>query len=289
LHQYASEGKRTRVEKLATEENNRMKRWLAALVPCLAALATFAQTESLPQVGPAKGSLVIVGGGKIPPSISDRFIELAGGREAEVVYIPTASGDEVLSRSAGAPPQLFGLKNVTVLHTRDRRVADTESFAAPLRQATGIWFGGGQQSRLADAYGGTLTLKEIWKVLERGGVVGGSSAGASIQASYLMGAQDEAAAARAYTAGFGFLKNTAIDQHVNTRRREMRVVPVIAAHPELLGIGIDESTAIIVKGDQFEVIGAGQVAITDGKRHDGRSYYFVSPGKKFDLKKRERL
>jgi cyanophycinase len=265
-----------------------MKKWLAALVLCLAAIAAFAHTEDLPQVGPAKGSLVIVGGGKIPLSISDRFIELAGGREAKVVYIPTASGDEVLNRSAGAPP-LFGLKNVTVLHTRDRRVADLENFAAPLRQATGVWFGGGQQSRLADAYGGTLTLKEIWKVLERGGVVGGSSAGASIQASYLMGAQDEAARVRAYTAGFGFLKNTAIDQHVNTRSREMRVEPVIAAHPELLGIGIDESTAIIVKGDLFEVIGAGQVAITDGKQHNGKSYYFLSPGERFNLKSRKTL
>jgi cyanophycinase len=102
-----------------------------------------------------------------------------------------------------------------------------------------------------------------------------------------MGAQDEAAAARAYTAGFGFLKNTAIDQHVNTRRREMRVAPVIAAHPELLGIGIDESTAIVVKGNQFEVIGAGQVAITDGERHCGKGYYFLSPGEWFNLKSRK--
>lgn len=263
-----------------------MKTWQVRLMHLLTAMAVFARAEDLTQIGPAKGSLVIVGGGKMVPSISDRFIELAGGRDAKIVYIPTASGDEVLNRSAGMPPQLFGLKNVTALHTRDRRVADTESFVAPLRQANGVWFGGGQQSRLAEAYGGTLTLKEVRQVLERGGVVGGTSAGASIQASYLMGSADDA---KAYGAGFGFLKNTAIDQHVNARRREMRVAPVVAAHPELLGIGIDESTAIVVQGDRFEVIGAGQVAITDGGRHDGRSYYFLSPGKKFDLKQRRQF
>jgi len=258
--------------------------WLTAVVLA----QTPVKSPAKPQVGPANGSLVIVGGGKIMPSISARFIELAGGHDAKVVYIPTASGDEVLANNAGKPPQLFGLKNVTVLHTRDRHVADTEDFAAPLRQATGVWLGGGQQSRLANAYSGTLTLKEIWKVLERGGVVGGSSAGASIQASYLVGATEGegGAVANAYDAGFGFLKNTAIDQHVNARRRETRVVPIIAAHPELLGLGIDESTAIVVKGDQFEVIGAGQVTITDGTQRNGRGYYFLSPGDGFDLKRR---
>lgn len=263
-----------------------MKSCLILALTCVLAGVTFVPDNDRPKIGPANGSLVIVGGGKIPLSISDRFIELAGGRDAKFVYIPTAANDDELYRMKSKSPEFFGLKNFTVLHTKERETADSESFVAPLRQATGVWFIGGQQSRLAEAYGGTLTLKEIWKVLERGGVVGGTSAGASIQASYLMGAQDEAAAAKAYSAGFGFLKNSAIDQHVNTRRREMRVAPVIATHPELLGIGIDESTAIIVKGDQFEVIGAGQVAITDGKQRDGRGYYFLSPGDWFDLDKR---
>ena len=265
-----------------------MKKLLLALLIALIAAAAFAQ--NLPQVGLAKGSLVVVGGGRIPPSISNRFIELAGGRDAKIVYIPTAAEDRQLNNQTGdESPRLFGLKNVTVLHTRDRNVADTEAFAAPLREATGVWFGGGRQWRLVDSYADTLTLKEIRKVLERGGVIGGSSAGASIQASYLVRGAREGNTimmAKGYEVGFGFLHGVAVDQHINTRRREKDLAEVITAHPDLLGIGIDESTAIVVQGDQFEVIGAGQVAITDGKNHEGRSYYFLSPGERFDLKKR---
>ncbi len=270
-----------------------MKRWFASFVIgaiCLLTIAALAQGNYAPQVGPVKGSLVVVGGGKIPPSISERFIELAGGRNAKIIYIPSAAEDQQLNNQTGdESPRLFGLKNVTVLHTRDRNVANTEAFAAPIREASGVWFGGGRQWRLVDSYADTLTLKEIWKLLERGGVIGGSSAGASIQASYLVRGAREGNTimmAKGYEDGFGFLRGVAVDQHINTRRREKDLAEVITAHPELLGIGIDESTAIVVQGDQFEVIGAGQVAITDGKPHENRRYYFLTPGERFDLKKR---
>ena len=270
-----------------------MKRWLTVWATCLIAVAASAQNKNLPQVGPVKGSLVVVGGGKIPASVSDRFIELAGGRDAKFIYIPTAGEDQQLNNQTGdESPHLFGLKNVTVLHTRDRNVADTEAFAAPIREASGVWFGGGRQWRLVDSYADTLTLKEIRKVLERGGVIGGSSAGASIQASYLVRGAREGNTimmAKGYEIGFGFLRGIAVDQHINTRHRENDLAEVITAHPDLLGIGIDESTAIVVKGDQFEIIGAGQVAITDGKRHEGRSFYFMAPGERFDLKNRAKL
>ena len=270
-----------------------MKKWFLLSAICLIAIVAAAQNASLPQVGPAKGTLVVVGGGRIPPSISNRFIELAGGRDAKFIYIPTAGEDQQLNNQTGdESPRLFGLKNVKVLHTRDRKVADTEAFAAPIREASGVWFGGGRQWRLVDSYADTVTLREIRKVLERGGVIGGSSAGASIQASYLVRGAREGNTimmAKGYEIGFGFLRGVAVDQHINTRRREKDLAEVITAHPELLGIGIDESTAIVVRGDQFEVIGAGQVAITDGKQHDGRSHYFLSPGERFDLKKRGKL
>lgn len=85
--------------------------------------------------------------------------------------------------------------------------------------------------------------------------------------------------------GFGLLANSAIDQHVNTRGRESDLDPVMAAHPDLLGIGIDQSAAIVVHGDSFFVVG-GQVAIHDGKEHDGARYYFLSSGQAFDLRTR---
>ncbi|MCG3161408.1 MAG: Peptidase E [Acidobacteria bacterium] len=277
-----------------------MKKLLVSLLVFLFAIAAQAQkpssnstAASATSTGPKKGSLVVVGGGKIPRSISEKFIALAGGPEANIVYIPTAAEDQALNRQTGdESPKLFGLKNVTVLHTRDRNVANTEKFAAPLRKATGVWFGGGRQWRLVDSYLDTLVHKELLAVLERGGVIGGSSAGATIQGSYLVRGAREGNTimmAKGYEAGLGFLKNTAIDQHINTRKRENDLNEVIAAHPELLGVGLYESTAIVVQGDKFEVIGDGKVAITDGKEHDGKKYYLLSAGERFDLKARARL
>jgi cyanophycinase len=268
-----------------------MKKLFVFLFIILSAIAVAAQRQS--PIGPRKGSLVIVGGGKIPPSISDKFIALAGGPDANVVYIPTAAEDQALNRQTGdESPKLFGLKRVTVLHTRNRSEADTERFAAPLRRATGVWFGGGRQWRLVDSYLDTRVHKELLTLLDRGGVIGGSSAGATIQGSYLVrGAREgnEIMMAKGYEVGLGLLKRVAIDQHINTRKREAHLKEVIAAHPELLGIGLYESTAIVVQKDQFEVIGDGKVAITDGKQHDGLSYYLLSVGDRFDLKLRKKF
>jgi cyanophycinase len=143
-----------------------------------------------------------------------------------------------------------------------------------------------------DAYLGTRTEREMRAVLGRGGVIGGSSAGATIQGSYLVrGAREgnRIMMARGYEQGFGYLKDVAIDQHLLRRQRERDLVPVVRAHPELLGIGIDESTAIVVEGDRFEVIGASTVGIYDGHDHDGKRYYFLAPGDRFDLAARRKL
>jgi cyanophycinase len=95
--------------------------------------------------------------------------------------------------------------------------------------------------------------------------------------------------AKGYEVGLGFLMNAAIDQHIDTRKRENDMAEVIRAHPELLGIGLYESTAIVTQGDGFEVIGDGKVAITDGKERDGKKYYLLSAGDSFDLKARAKL
>jgi cyanophycinase len=239
--------------------------------------------------GPKKGTLVIVGGGQVGPEIRSRFIQLAGGPDANFVIIPTADEDRNLTDLAKIKErfiQTWGVKNVTVLHTRDKKVADTKAFAEPIRHASAVWFPGGRQWRLADSYLGTRTDKEIHKLLDRGGVVGGSSAGATIQGSYLVrGAVEgnEVMMAPSHEVGLGLMKNVAIDQHIITRHREKDLDQVIAKHPELLGIGIDESTAIVVHGSEFEVIGKSKVAIHDGKPHDGGNFYFLTAGQKFNL------
>ena len=239
--------------------------------------------------GPKKGTLIIVGGGQVGPEIRGRFIQLAGGADANFVIIPTADEDRNLADLAKIKErfvQTWGVKNVTVLHTRDKKVADTKEFAEPIRHASAVWFPGGRQWRLADSYLGTRTEKEIHKLLDRGGVVGGSSAGATIQGSYLVrGAVEgnEVMMAPSHEVGLGLMKNVAIDQHIITRHREKDLDPVIAKHSELLGIGIDESTAIVVHQSQFEVIGKSKVAVHDGKPHDAGNFYFLEPGQKFNL------
>ncbi len=256
-------------------------------------LVVLAQTGPVPVVGPHSGTLVIDGGGQRPASVR-AFVALAGGPDAEFVLIPTA--DEVragsLQRTRDRFARAFGVSKVTVLHARDRAEADTEAFVAPLKTARGVWFGGGRQWRLVDAYMGTRTQREIENVLARGGVVGGTSAGATIQGSYLVrGAREgnEIMMARGYEEGFGYLRGVAIDQHLLVRGRQEDLAAVIDAKPGLLGIGLDEPSAIVVKGDRFLVIGETVVGIFDGKDHDGKRSYFLKTGEQFDLRERRRV
>ena len=96
--------------------------------------------------------------------------------------------------------------------------------------------------------------------------------------------------AEGHEIGFSFLRNSAVDQHINTRQRENDLKEVLERYPELLGIGLYEGTAVIVYGDVFEVMGRGMVAINDSFREQGEGeefYYLLSPGEKFDLRKRE--
>lgn len=260
----------------------------------LVTLALAAATSAIAaEVGPTNGSLVVAGGGVTDLAIYERFVSLAGGPEAPIVVIPTAGTGESYSDFWPGLQRLrdAGATDIKVLHTRDRQKADREDFVAPLQQARGVWFSGGRQWRLVDAYLGTRTLTEIRAVLERGGVVGGSSAGATIQGSYLVRGDSSTNTIMMgdHTEGFGFLANVAIDQHLLRRNRHFDLVEVIEAHPELLGIGLDENTAIVVRGDTFEVIGSGYIAIYDSTKvaGDHMKFYFLAPGDRYDLGTRQ--
>ena len=267
---------------------------LAAPLAVAAPLAAqVEQVAGAPQIGPANGSLVIVGGAMRSPEIYQRFIELAGGPDAHIVMIPTAGGGEEyddLYQGLSAW-RANGARNLTILHTTDPVEADSEEFVAPLRTATGVFFFGGRQWRLVDAYGGTRTEREIRDVLDRGGVIGGSSAGASIQGSYLVRGDTRTNEIMMgdHERGFGYLRNVGIDQHVLRRNRQFDMVEVIEAHPELLGIGLDENTAIVVEGDDFEVIGESYAIIYDNRATVGESgqFYFLAPGDRYDMATRE--
>lgn len=245
------------------------------------------------EVGPANGSLVVVGGAMQDLDIVRRFIDLAGGPDAPIVVIPTAGGAAEYDQFYPGLRQFraAGATNLTVIHTNDRAEADSEAFVRPIQEAAGVWFPGGRQWRIADSYLDTRTEVELHAVLERGGVIGGSSAGASIQGSYLIrgDTQTNTIMMGDHVEGFGFLRNVGVDQHLLRRNRQFDMLEVMEAMPDLLGIGIDENTAIVVQGDEFEVIGESYVVIYDtGAQIDtGGDFYFLAPGDRFNMATRE--
>ena len=264
---------------------------------------TFGQNStSITQVGPEKGTLLIVGGGSSGPMMFEKFIELAGGMDVPLVFMTTANPSMTAEEreQRGNRLRSLGATDVTVMHTLDRAVADSDAFVAPLKKAKGVWFGGGRQWNLVDAYAGTKVEELLWEVLERGGVIAGSSAGATIQGSYLArgDTQNNQIMVGDHEEGFGYLKNVAIDQHHLARNRHFDMFTILKAYPHLLGIGIDENTAMVVQGDQFEVVGESYVAVYDGSfwSREGSNlkdlpdaeslFYFLKPGDRYDLAKR---
>jgi cyanophycinase len=270
----------------------------------LSAYLTLCLAASAADYGPEHGTLVIQGGGSAEGTgIYETFVNLAGGRDAKIVIIPTAGGNRKKDGSlivyeeekVLAPWKKLGLTHVQMLHTADRQVANTEAFAATLRDARGVWFNGGRQWNCVDSYAGTLTLREMREVLNRGGVIGGSSAGATIQGDYLVrgavaGSEIVMAPEPEHQHGFAFLRHSAIDQHINTRNRWDDLIPVIRKYPDLLGIGLSEGTAIVVTEDHFQVIGKWKVAIHDNTRPYQpweKPYYVLSPGDVYNMKARK--
>jgi len=246
-------------------------------------------TPKLADVDPAgiSGVLIVYGGGKLSDAALDRFLELAGGDKARLVVIPTATekADDVELDSYATTWRNRGFRTVDVLHTCDRTVADSDAFTAPLKSATAVWFVGGQQSRLSKAYIGTRVEEELYALLERGGAIGGNSAGATIQGDYLvrgnpLGNQDMMA--EGYERGFGFLPGCAIDQHFTQRGRHRDMEALMRAFPQLLGIGIDESTALVVQQTTAHVIGEKDVYFFDAspsEEPDRPDFTKVAPSK----------
>ncbi|WP_165064805.1 cyanophycinase [Paludisphaera rhizosphaerae] len=211
------------------------------------------------------GHLVICGGGGLPDAVRGKFVELAGGPKARIVVVPTASEDADADGPALdeflAPWRKHGAASVKLLHTRSRAEADKPEFVAALDDADAVWFSGGDQSRVTDAYLGTATDAAFRKVLARGGVLGGTSAGAALMTRVMITGGTEKASVGT---GFGFLPGVVVDQHALRRSRLNRLLGVLGDHPEVAaGVAIDESTALIVDlgAKRWEVGGASYVVV----------------------------
>lgn len=264
-----------------------------------------AQTHG-PSRGPSRGHLVVSGGAETSTDIYTRFIELAGGPDALILVVPTSGGARTYDDSCEC---LFWLKragarNLKLLHTTDREIANSDTFVEPLRRARAIWFAEGNSWRHQDSYLDTKVHKEVLALLDRGGVVGGGSAGARIQSDYLPLRSPEPpqrAIPRArWRSGFALLSNVVIDVHVLARNRQFDLIGMVKANPEMLGIGLDEDAAIVVSGDKFEVIGKSYAIIYDNKRQiapdnegtlrtAGGLFYLLRPGDSYNMKTRQAL
>ncbi len=245
------------------------------------------------------GTLMIVGGGGLPQGLMEQFIETAGGKDrAKLVFVPCSESDAVGETQRTVDLwKRSGVKHATFIHTKDRTQSHTdEKFLAPLKEATGIWFGGGRQWNFSDSYYGTKAHKLMKDVLQRGGVIGGSSAGASIQARYLARAtpiSNFRIMAFGYErGGLGFISGVAIDQHFSQRGRQKDMTQLVNTYPQLLGIGIDEATAIIVQKSKAEVVGRGKVHFYDRNQPvvaNKPDFVALKRGAEYDLAERKVL
>ena len=260
------------------------------------------------EVGPARGTLVVSGGGETTSHIVDRFVELAGGPDAPIIVVPTSGRQDEEYHEFCPCLRRFreaGATNLTVMHTRDREVANTEAFVEPLQRARGVWFNGGSHWLHTDAYLDTRVHEEFFSLLDRGGVIGGGSAGGHVQGEIMNVSRsperefsERQLPREDWRRGFGLLRGVIIDVHVLARNRHFDMIGVMKQHPGMLGIAIDENTAIVVQDDKFEVIGTSYVIIHDSERaippdppETGRTvggpFYFLRPGDTYDLVTRE--
>lgn len=202
---------------------------------------------------PLPGTVIAHGGGPLRSEVIRRFAK-ACGRDGKLVLIPTASEGADNPGTLEKLPERWRKRvgRVDVLHTLDPERANDPAFLDPLQDADCVWLGGGAQGRLRDAYVGTKVHEALHTVLLRGGIVGGYSAGAAILSEVIIrrGNPDPVE-----DIGFGVLPEVIIDQHFLAHDREPRLLTMLERHPDRIGYGIDEDTALVVQGETYEVIG----------------------------------
>ncbi|WP_323756636.1 cyanophycinase [Roseivirga sp.] len=270
----------------------------------LCALFTFSLFSQTTE-GPKNGHLIIAGGALKDANVYAKIIELAGGEgKAHIVVIPTAGGNNVtpeVIQSLENQWKGYGAAKVSVLHTTDPKEANTEAFSKVIDEAGGVYFLGGRQWRLADSYLNTKVHEKLFNLLKRDGVIAGSSAGATIQGSYLARGDTKGSNIMIgdHEVGLGFISNIAIDQHTLARNRQFDMFEILGKYPKLLGVALDENTAMLVSGNEFEVIGQSYIMIYDGTHWDQTSskyeanavgehkFHVLRAGRKYDMAERK--
>jgi cyanophycinase len=261
----------------------------------------------------ADGTVIVIGGAEDKVRdrvILNRFVALAGGPDATIVVVSTASalGQEAGERYCDVFRSL-GVRRARSLHAMTRAQANDETFALAIGDATGVFLTGGNQLRLSSTIGGTRLAETILERFRAGAVVAGTSAGASAMSTHMIafGASGATPKQRMATiaAGLGVLPGVIVDQHFQQRNRLGRLLSLIAQNPSLLGLGVDEDTAGVVGPDHvMEVIGRGSITVVDGAAAEtdawevrghrpvmlsGVVLHSLPAGYRFDLRRRHRV
>ena len=221
-----------------------------------------------------QGTLLIIGGNEDKTGdcrILRKFVELSGGRSARVAVLTTATE---LPAEVGAEYktlfELLGAEAADVVHIADRSQAADRQLAARLAEYRGVFFTGGDQLRLTSLLGGSAVERALKANFRRGGVIAGTSAGASVMSRTMIVGGDSSETPKKSTItlaeGMGFLEQVVIDQHFAQRGRINRLLGVVAQNPNVIGMGVDEDTALLVRANACRVVGSQTVTVLDGRR-----------------------
>jgi cyanophycinase len=260
------------------------KRATIDFLTLIAILTVLALVPACSARGPAaasgpKGHLLIIGGGDRDAPLMKRYIQLAEAHDTGKIVIftmassvPDEVGPELLAEFKGNGAKdavYYNLTHDQAMQPGSDRILDG---------AGGVWFSGGDQALLTAALLGTPIHKRMLELYAEGAVIGGTSAGAAVQSEFMItgnekrtnGAEGTWEVILAddveHTEGFGFVRNAVIDQHFVTRRRHNRLIAVVLQNPTLVGVGIEESTAVLVRPDgRYEVVGENQVVVYDAR------------------------
>jgi cyanophycinase len=230
----------------------------------LAALALLALSPAALAQGP-RGHLLVVGGNGTTDDIVRKAVLTAGGASGSVVIFPQASELPDTGRESAEMWAKAGIGRAIVADP-----SDLPGTLKAIAEATFIWFPGGDQGRLVKALAGTPIPEAIRTRYQEGALVGGTSAGAAAMSRMMITGEADLAAITAgrteLLPGLGLWPDVIVDQHFLKRQRGNRLISAVLDHPALVGVGIDETTAVFVSGSQFEVLGKNSVVVVDGRR-----------------------
>jgi cyanophycinase len=243
------------------------------------------------------GHLVIAGGGPTLPEIVQKALAVAGGKNARVLIVPQASSLTNAGELSSRVWRASGAERVSVLHAEDKTAALGQIAAADL-----IWIPGGSQDQLMDILKHQGLIDAIRHRFEQGATVGGTSAGAAVMSLAMLTGDSRMDCLTTDSVklaeGLGLWPDVIIDQHYLRRCRFNRLLSAVLTHPADVGIGIDECTAVVVTGREFEVIGKSNVVVIDARKTarveakegdpeaaSGVALHVLRAGMKFDLDK----